>query len=97
MPMLDPIYEVMKPKLEPSFMETKVPANIVPILELLQARAVSFHNKADGKNYWEITTQDGRDYCRIEQEAIGDDEEQWTKMVGILLDYAAQKRSQQSV
>ncbi len=97
MPMLDPIYEVMKPAQSPEFMNTEVPVNIKPILELLQARAVAFHNKKDGKNYWEITTQDGRDYCRIEQEAIGDDEAEWMKMVGILLDYAAKKRSQQSV
>lgn len=97
MPLLNPIYEVMKPAMRPEFTDMEVPENIKPLLELLQARAVSFHSKQDGRNYWEITTQDGRDYCRVEQEAIGDDEAEWTKMVGLLLDYAAKKRQQQSV
>ena len=44
MPLLDtPIYEAMKPSFKSAvFLDTKVPANIVPILDLLQARAVAF-------------------------------------------------------
>ena len=91
MPLLDtPIYEAMKPSFKSAvFLDTKVPANIVPILDLLQARAVAFD--LNGVADWEITTQDGRDYIRVEQEVIGDDEAEWTKLVGMLLDYANSK------
>ena len=90
MPMLDPIYEAMKPSFEGAeFLDTAVPENIKPILELLQARAVAYTQ--DGVAHWEITTGDGKHYARVQQAVIGDDEEQWTKMVGILLDYANSK------
>lgn len=95
MPLLDPVYEANKPAmLGAEFLNNEVPENIKPILELLQARAVAF--TLNGVAHWEITTQDGLDYARVEQAAIGDDEEQWTKMIGLLLDYAAKKRKERS-
>jgi len=91
MPLLDSIQEAMKPSmLGAEFLDTPVPENIKPILELLQARAVAFRLK--GVDMWEITTQDGLDYARVEQQFLGDDEEEWTKLVGMLLDYSKSKR-----
>ena len=93
MPLLDPIQEVMKPSmLGAEFLDTPVPENIVPILSLLQARAVAFSLK--GVAHWEITTADGLDYARVEQQFVGDDEAVWRELIGHLLDYAAKKRQE---
>jgi len=90
-PLLEPIQEAMKPSFEGAeFLDTAVPENIKPILELLRARAVAYTQ--DGVAHWEITTGDGKHYARVQQAVIGDDEAEWTKLVGMLLDYAAKKR-----
>jgi hypothetical protein len=90
MPLLDPIVEAMKPSMSGArFLDTPVPENITPILELLRARAVAF--ALDGVPHWEITTNNGVEYARVAQEYLGDDEAEWTKLIGMLLDYAAAK------
>ncbi len=90
MPLLDPIQEVLKPKMHLDFRDDKVPENIVPILELLRARAQPYRDRISSTSFWEITTMDGH-YIRVEQAVIGADEAEWTKLIGMLLDYAKAK------
>ena len=87
----DPIIEVLKPKMDLDFLPTPVPENIVPILELLGARAQPYHDKTSGVDFWEITTKDGKHYIRVQQHYILSDEAEWTRLIGMLLDYAATK------
>jgi hypothetical protein len=94
MPLENPIIEVLKPKMILDFLDTKVPENIVPILELLRARAQPYRDKTSGIDFWEITTQDGKHYIRVQQHYILDDESEWTRMIGMLLDYAASQEKQ---
>lgn len=91
MPLEDAIIEVLKPKMHLDFRDDKVPENIVPILELLRARAQPYRDRISSTSFWEITTMDGRHYIRVEQAVIGADEAEWTKLIGMLLDYAASK------
>ncbi len=87
MALLDPIVEVNKPSYKDAkFLDTPLPENIKPILELLNARATPF--SLNGVHHWEITTGNGMHYARIEQEVIGDDEDKWRSLIGMLLDYA---------
>ena len=93
MPLEDPIVEALKPSVRGAeFLNTEVPENIKPVLELLQARAVAFD--VDGVEYWEVTTYDGQHYIRAQQAYLGDSEAEWTKLVGMLLDYAESKRKE---
>jgi hypothetical protein len=91
MPLENPIIEVMKPSMKGAqFLDTPVPENIVPILELLGARAVPY---IDGDNvpHWEITTRDGLHYIRVQQAYVEAVEDTWRELIGHLLDYAAAK------
>jgi hypothetical protein len=90
MPLENPIIEVLKPALKaPRFLDTPVPENIKPILELLGARAVAF--RTEDVDHWEITTQDGQHYIRVEQAFVEDNEDTWRELIGHLLDYAKSK------
>ena len=91
MPLLDPIEEAIKPKMSLDFCDRKVPENIKPILTLMKARATSYMDKTSQAEYWEITTADGMHYVRAEANFLDDSEEEWTKMIGYLLDYAKQQ------
>lgn len=87
----DPIIEVLKPSmLGARFLDTAVPPEIKPILELLGcvARAFALPDKIP---MWEITTNDGRNYIRVQQAFVTDNEETWRELIGYLLDYAKSK------
>lgn len=88
MPLEDPIIEVHKPaKLGQRLLDMKPPENILPLLELLRVTSVAYED-ADQVAYWEITTLDGLHYVRVQTLFLGDSEEEWRKMIGMLLDYA---------
>ena len=90
MPLLDPIVEVMKPSmLTARIVNGAVPENIQPILTLMRCCVIAFEQ--GGIPFWEITTEDGKDYVRVQQHYILDDEAEWTRLIGMLLDYAKSK------
>ncbi len=86
-----PIIEAMKPSMRGArIINTPVPENIVPILELQGACAVPFID-GDDVPHWEVTTSDGLCYIRVQQAYIGDAEGTWRELIGHLLDYAKTK------
>lgn len=93
MPLENPIIEVMKPSmLNAHIVDGLPPENIKTILTLMKCRVVAF--KQDDIAFWEITTEDGKDYIRVQQHYILDDESEWTRLIGMSLDYAAQKQQE---
>lgn len=93
MPLLDPVVEVLKPSMDRArIVDGAVPENIVPILTLMKCRVAAFEQ--NGLSFWELTTEDGRSYVRVQQHYILDDEAEWTRLIGMLLDYAASKEKQ---
>lgn len=93
MPLLDPIVEVLKPSMAGArIVERAVPENIKPILTLMKCRVIALEK--DGLPFWELTTEDGLHYVRVQQHYILDDEAEWTRLIGMLLDYAASKEQQ---
>jgi hypothetical protein len=94
MSLQDPIIEVLKPSmLGARFLDTEVPPEIKPLLELLRCRAVAFA-LPDEIPMWEITTADGQNYIRVQQAFVTDSEETWRELIGHLLDYAESKRKE---
>lgn len=91
MPLLEPIVEALKPSMRGArIVDGAVPENIQPILTLMKCRAVAFENH--GVAHWEITAESGIYYIRVEQAFLGDDEAEWTKLIGMLLDYIESQR-----
>ena len=87
MPLEDAIIEVLKPSmLNARIVDGKVPENIQPILTLMKCHVVAFEK--DAVPFWEITTECGKHYIRVQQHYILDDESEWTRLIGMLLDYA---------
>jgi hypothetical protein len=89
MPLENPIIEAIKPSMRGArIVDGLPPENIRPILTLMQCRAVAYEN--DGLPMWELTTENGH-YIRVQQHYILDDEAEWTRLIGMLLDYAKQQ------
>ena len=90
MKLIDSIIEADKPSfLTVKLIERAVPNNIIPLLELLDARAIAF--EMQGIDWWEITV--GLEYGRVECDALSDDEDAWRDIIGRILDFSKSKRT----